>query len=125
MTESKNTETPKTRGWSAWSVVRKGQIIGAAAGALLTVGAWAFTALYPSHRLFDLGSDVLMLSCLPAVLILSTLSGQSKNWSVLNAFPGFLGIALVFSVNSVLGFIAGSLVGGFINAAKSGRPKRQ
>jgi hypothetical protein len=108
------------RGWSSWSIVRKGQIIGASAGILFTVGTHVFYFLDPPQSYFDLSFALLFLSGRPATFIISKILGKHIDL-LIYGLPKFLAITLC--VNFLLGFLIGDIIGRLIKLLQNNSQK--
>lgn len=105
-----NPETPKRRGWSSWSFVRKAQIIVGATGAFVTIIGTIplpFLDNLPPHSaasdfLFDVG----MFLTTPTVIV-SDLLGMGQSGPQVNVWAGFV---IVVLVNTFLCLLIGTFI---------------
>jgi hypothetical protein len=119
MNESKNPETPKKRGWSSWSIIRKIQVTTILVGALLTIGIISFCAFIQT----ELTAGLAMLVQLPTVgflkmiypKLINELWGQpSHTW-----FLFVVWLCAVTFINSFLLFVVATIGGWFIKRTKN------
>ena len=111
MKEPNNPETLKKRGWS---IIRKTQVIGTIIGGLSTIGIVAFCAVIPPQHLFDFSSLLLILTVVDPLTLICKVFGLSLKLDNGSGGFAFFPLCLVFIMNSVLGFLLGSLVGQLI-----------
>lgn len=114
--------------WGGWSLIRKSQIVGVLIGALATLFPIIILLCAPAHSTkpmhgddataLDERSALSVLVALPAILILKAIGCTSLLASNPGTTKWVLGESLVVIVNSLLSFIAGTLVGWLMGKRK-------
>ena len=113
MNESIKTETPRKRDWS---VVRKTQIVGVLIGVAITVGIIAYDKATAPHEPVDAAMLLSIVVLGPTAILCKTLgltvhlykdngAGGSSNQFALSV------LCVVIIVNSLIGFVAGTIIG--------------
>ncbi|SRR6266542_3762092 len=113
-------ENPGILNWRSWSVVRKGQILGASAGAFLTVGITLLELITGPHEPFAPVDFAFMLVVLPIIQIYKMfgltffLSTDHGTGSGLALIPW----CIMLITNSFLLFLLGTMTGWFVTVCR-------
>ncbi len=112
-------ENRRILNWSAWSILRKAQVIGAISGLLLSLGIQSFFVGTAPHELFDSFSILwFIVSAVPLAIMRAVGIGTIHTGKFGYSWITFTLVALI---NSLLFFVAGSVIGWLLKSRNSRR----